>query len=413
VTPATGHPGGRRIAFVIDRLAGRAGGAERVLTDTANALAGRGQSVEIITHEYVCADPFYPLAPGVTLTRLRAPLPVWRVPLWRLRNLLERHGHHLPGIEHLAWISRHGAFWRRLADHMAANPPHVAVGFLPPAFTALALASERLRARGVTVRTIASTHNVPAQDFLNPQRWGPGRLDRARRLAAVQRLDRITVLLPEFRDWYPPALHPRITVLPNTVAPVPPEARARPETSRRIVAVGRLATVKRHGPLITAFARLAAEFPDWRLDIHGEGPLSQALAAQITASGLQDRITLRGQTADMGAVYRGAALLAHPAAYEGFGLAVAEALAHGLPVLGFADCSGTNALVRDGASGLLIPGGAGMAEAGRIDGLEAGLRRLMAGDGLRAGLGAQGPADMASYAPGAIIQRWETLLLGD
>lgn len=404
---------GKRIAFVIDRLAGRGGGAERVLIETANALARRGHMVEIITHERGRGDPFYPLAPGVILTRLRPPRPFWRVPLDKLRAPLERYGHHLPGIDRLAWLSRHGGFWRRLVRYLDATHPDAAVGFLPPAFTALALASARLQAQGMTVHTIASTHNVPAQDFLNPQRWGPGRLDRARRLAAVQGLDRVTVLLPEFRDWYPPAVHPRITVLPNMVAPVPPVARAHPGASRCIVAVGRLAAVKRHGPLIAAFAQVAAEFPDWWLDIHGEGPLAETLAAQIVGCGLQDRVSLRGQTADMGAIYRGAALLAHPAAYEGFGLAVAEALAHGLPVLGFADCTGTNALVRDGATGLLIPGDEGMTEAGRIDGLAAGLRRLMTEATLRERLGAQGPADMASYAPETILDRWEALLMND
>lgn len=64
---------GRRIVLVIDRLAGRGGGAERVLTETANALALRGHLVEIITHEHSRGDPFYPLLPGVMLTRLRPP----------------------------------------------------------------------------------------------------------------------------------------------------------------------------------------------------------------------------------------------------------------------------------------------------------------------------------------------------
>jgi glycosyltransferase involved in cell wall biosynthesis len=406
------HTSGRRIALVIDRLAGRGGGAERVLTETANALAGRGHLVEIITHERSRAEPFYPLQPGVMLTRLRPPRPVWRVPLDKMRGPLEWYGHHLPGIDQLAWFSRHGGFWRRLVPYLAATRPDAAAGFLPPAFTALALASSRLRAQGIVVPTLASTHNAPVQDFLNPERWGPGKLDRARRLAGLRGLDRIAVLLPDYRDWHAPELQSRITVLPNAVVPVPTAARARPDNAHRVVAVGRLATVKRHDLLIAAWAGLVAEFPDWRLDIHGEGPLAEALTAQISAAGLTASVTLHGQTFDMGSVYRGAAMLAHPAEFEGFPLAVTEALAHGLPVLGFSDCTGTNALVRDGINGLLVAADSQMSRAVRIRGLAAALRQLMVNPALRAQLGAAGPADMARYAPDAILDRWEALLLG-
>ena len=409
--PRARRASGRRIALVIDRLAGRGGGAERVLSETANALAARGHLVEIITHERSRADPFYPLAPGVMLTRLRPPRPVWRAPFDRLRGPLERYGHHVPGLAHLAWTSRHGGFWRRLARYLEVTRPDAVAGVLPPAITALALATRRLRARGVVIPALASTHNAPGQDFLNPARWGPGWLDRARRLAALEHLDRIAVLLPEYRDWHSPALRPRIAVLPNAVTPVPAPARARPGAARVVLAVGRLAEVKRHDLLIAAWARLAADFPDWQLRLYGHGPLDGALAAQITAAGLEGCVTLMGQQRDMAAAYGAGAILAHPAAYEGFPLAVCEALAAGLPVVGFADCSGTNALVQDGGNGLLIPASDGTARTARVAGLAAALRTLMADPARRAALGAQGPASMAPYAPDRIIDMWEGLLL--
>lgn len=398
--------------LVIDRLAGRGGGAERVLTETANALALRGHLVEIITHEHSRGDPFYPLLPGVMLTRLRPPRPVWRAPFDRLRSPVERHGHHLPGLAHLAWASRHGGFWRRLACYLEATRPDAVAAVMPPAITALALATRRLRARGVVIPTLASTHNAPGQDFLNPARWGPGSLDRARRLSALYAMDRVAVLLPEYRNWHDPALRARITVLPNAVVPVPEVARARPAESRVVLAVGRLASVKRHGLLIAAWATLAADFPEWQLRIYGHGPLEDALAAKITAEGLERSVMLMGQQRDMAAAYRSGAILAHPSAYEGFPLAVCEALAAGIPVVGFADCTGTNALVRDGETGVLVPATADMTRAARIAWLAAALRALMANPARRAALGAAGPAAMAAYAPERVTDMWEALLLG-
>lgn len=400
-----------RIALVIDRLAGRAGGAERVLIRTANDLARRGHLVEIITHERPRDPPPWPLVPGVMLTRLRPARPPWPRPLDRLRGPLERQGHRLPGLETLAWTSRHAPFCHRLACYLDATRPDAAAAILPPAITALGLATARLRAQRVTIPVLASTHNAPEQDYLNPDRWGPGPLDRARRLTALDHFDRIAVLLPEYRDWHAPALRPRILVLPNAVDPVSPLARARPEAARRVVAVGRLAPVKRHNLLIAAFARIASDVPDWRLDIHGAGPLQATLATQIAATGLQDRITLHGQTADIGAVYREAGIMVHPAAHEGFPLAVTEALAHGLPVIGFSDCTGTNALVRDGETGLLVTAHPTLPDPARIEALAAAMHRLMSDSGLRGRLGASGPGAMTSFTPEQIAADWEAALL--
>lgn len=404
---------GKRIVFVIDRLAGRGGGAERVLTQTANALAARGHLVEVVTHERSKAEPFYTLAPGVILTRLRPPRPYWRAPFDKLRGPVERHGHHLPGLREIAWLSRHGGFWRRLARYLETLRPDAVIGVMPPAITALAYATRRLRRNGVMIRTLAATHNAPEQDFCNPLRWGPGKLDLARRKAALQDMDQIAVLLPQYRGWYSDALRARVVVVPNPISPVASDARAEPGQARVIVAVGRLAAVKRVDLLIDAYALLASDFPDWQLRIYGEGPLQDALSAQISRLGLGHAITLMGQHSDMPEIYRNAALLAHPAEYEGFPMAVSEALAAGVPVLGFADCSGTNALVKDGDNGLLVAVTSGMARDARVVAFASALRYLMSQPAKRAALGAKGPASMAPYAPDQIIAAWEALALAE
>ena len=404
---------GKRIVFVIDRLAGRGGGAERVLTQVANALAARGHLIEIVTHERSKAAPFFALVPGVILTRLRPPRPYWRAPFDKLRGPVERHGHHLPGLRHLAWFSRHGGFWRRLARYLGVLRPDAVIAVMPPAITALSHATRHLRRNGVMIRTLAATHNTPEQDFCNPSRWGPGPLDRARRVAALQDMDRIAVLLAQYRDWYTPALRARITVIANPISPVALPMRADPASARRIVTVGRLAEVKRLDLLIDAFALLAPDFPDWQLHIYGEGLLHDSLSARIDRLSLGHAVTLMGQHRDMAQVYRNAALLAHPAEYEGFPLAVSEALAAGVPVLGFADCSGVNALVRHGVNGVLVPAPQGMTRAARVQAFAAALKGLMAAPAQRAALGAQGPDSMASYAPETIMDAWEVLALAD
>lgn len=398
----------RKICFVVDKLAGRSGGAERILIGTANALAARGHEVQILTHEARGIAPFYPLAPGVIHTNLRRPKAVRN----RLRRKLDAARESLHAryktppfpLDHLLWASKYGAFWRRLEGHLAAHQPDVAIAFLPPAITALG------RARpSPGLRRVASLHNVPEQDYRNPERWDPSSLDRQRRWTGLEACDAITVLLPEFRDWFPEGLQRRISIMPNPVPPVPPEHIARRNPQKVVLSVGRLAPVKRQDLLIDAWAQLAKAHSDWTLKIFGIGPDQEALAARVRDLGLGDRVLLMGHTDAIQEEYLSASILCHPAEYEGWGLAVTEALAAGLVPVGFADCPGVNQLIRDGETGLLVSPGSGRRD-DRVRALAEALGRLMSDPADRDRLGAAGPGSMRAFAPERVIDRWEDLL---
>jgi glycosyltransferase involved in cell wall biosynthesis len=398
--------GRRRICFVIDRIARRSGGAERVLVETANALAARGHEMQIVSHEARRGGPFYPTAFGVIHSNLRRPDAVRSAPrrwLDRLREPLHREVrlYSFP-VGNLLWLSKHGGFWRRLERHVEAHRPDVVIAFLPPAITALGQVRP-----SYPLRRVASLHNVPEQDLNNPERWDPSPLDRRRRMAALHRMDAITVLLPEFRDWFPEPLKSRVTVVPNSVRPLPPGRLGSRPRGKTVLAVGRLATVKRHDLLIEAWARLTGEFPDWQLRIFGTGPTVAELEAQVQTLGLAGSVHLMGHTGKIVDEYLAASVLAHPAAYEGWGLAVTEALAAGLPVIGFADCPGVNSLVVDGENGLLVP-----AEGDRTANFAAALAHLMRDASLRTALGQAAPDSVSQYHPDRVADMWEAAALG-
>jgi glycosyltransferase involved in cell wall biosynthesis len=401
----------RKICFVIDKLAGRSGGAERILISTANALSARGHEVQILSHEARGIAPFYPLAPGVVHTNLWRPQAVrnrLRRRLDALRTKLHARYKTPPfPFDHLLWTSKYGAFWRRLEAYLAAHQPDVAVAFLPPAIAALG------RARpSPGLRRIASLHNVPEQDYHNPARWDPSPLDRRRRWAGLEACDAITVLLPEFREWFAEDMRQRISIMPNPVPPVPPARIARRTPRKVVLSVGRLAPVKRQDLLIDAWAQIADTFPDWTLRIFGIGPDHAALEARIRTLGLGDKTFLMGHTDTIHKEYLSAAILCHPAEYEGWGLAITEALAAGLVPVGFADCPGVNQLIRDGETGILVAPGSGSHE-DRIHALAKALAGLMADPDLRDRLGGAGPASMRAFAPERVIDRWEDLLYAE
>ncbi len=109
-----------------------------------------------------------------------------------------------------------------------------------------------------------------------------------------------------------------------------------------LLAVGAVVPRKGYDVLVEALAALTDL--DWRLDIAGDcardRAASDALAAQIAAHGLGERIRLRGAVAadELAALHRGADLFVLASRHEGYGMAFAEAISHGLPVVG--TCAG-------------------------------------------------------------------------
>jgi len=390
----------------VHQIAGRSGGAERVLVEAANALAVRGHRVEILTHERSLRPPFFPLRFGVTQTNLRKPDAVrtklrLRVDRWREEKERKVQSYRFP-VNRLVWLSRNGAFWRRLEDYINLHRPDVAIAFLPPSIVALGMIRP-----AYPLRRIASLHNVPQRDLCDPARWDPNPLDRKRRMSSLRRHDAITVLQPEFRDWFPAEMQERISIIPNVVRQMTAARIARHRKEKTVLTVGRHASVKRHDMLIDAWALIAGEFPDWTLKIFGKGPLQRELGDQIRSLGLSGKVRLMGHTSEIDKEYLAASIVAHAALHEGWGLAASEALAAGVPVIGFASCPGINHLVHHETNGLLIPEGqenpAALGEA---------LAALMRDEARRGGLARNAQGTVREYEPGKVYDLWEGLLYG-
>lgn len=152
---------------------------------------------------------------------------------------------------------------------------------------------------------------------------------------------------------------------------------------------------KGHDVLIAALAHLKDR--DWRLTIAGSGALDPATAAdvraRIAAAGLAERVRLAGvlSGAELEAFYASGDVFVLASRYEGFGMALAEALARGLPIVS------TTA----GAIPHTVPGDAGLlVGADDVAALVKALGRVMDDASLRAALTAgarQARADLPDW----------------
>lgn len=155
-------------------------------------------------------------------------------------------------------------------------------------------------------------------------------------------------------------------VAPERCAVVPPGtapaalAQGSGGSEWRLLCVASLTPRKGHAVLFRALARLPATLR-WQLRCVGSPDLDPVIAAALRwlaeELGLADRITFTGQLAAtaLAAEYHRADLFVLPSHYEGYGMALAEALARGLPVV-----STTAGAIPDTvptAAGLLTPPG--------------------------------------------------------
>jgi glycosyltransferase involved in cell wall biosynthesis len=95
----------------------------------------------------------------------------------------------------------------------------------------------------------------------------------------------------------------------------------------------RLVKGKGHDVLIAAAAQVIRRNPRTRCLIAGDGELESCLREQIRSEGLEDRIVLLGRITQMPAFYNALDVLCLPTHREGFGVALAEAMACGTPVV--------------------------------------------------------------------------------
>lgn len=168
----------------------------------------------------------------------------------------------------------------------------------------------------------------------------------------------------------------------------------------RMLFVGRLNAQKGLDDLLQAMARARRA---WTLDVVGDGPDADALRRRAETLGVADRVSWLGHLpqSDLPALYARSAALIIPSTEEGLGLVGVEAALCETPAIAYAS-GGLTDVVRDGATGWLVPAGDVAALAHAIDGVVERPTRARA-----YGAAARVRA-LATFSPEAVGARYRT-----
>lgn len=214
----------------------------------------------------------------------------------------------------------------------------------------------------------------------------------------VRRFDRFVVLTEEDRGYW--GNLPNMVAIPN--AAVSKEGNLSDCSTKRVIAVGRLDYQKSFDRLVDAWAMVCSKSEGWVLDIFGKGEWKDMLQSRIDNLGIADRCHLAGATSDIWSEYSSSSIAVMSSHYEGFPMAMVEAMACALPVVSFDFKTGPRDIIEDGKNGILV-------KDGDIEGLAQGLLRLMEDDGERVRMGACAHDSSMKYSQESVMAMWESV----
>ena len=168
--------------------------------------------------------------------------------------------------------------------------------------------------------------------------------------------DYCAVMTQGAKEYFNRDIQEKCVVIPNPVRddlPLPYHGERR----HVIVNCCRLHPQKNLPLLIEAFSMLIKDYPDYRLEIYGEGQLEMELNAYIASLGIQEYAHICRFDPNIHDKIKDCMMFVSSSDWEGFSNSVMEALAIGMPTIA-TDCNfGPREMIEDHKNGLLTPPG--------------------------------------------------------
>lgn len=382
-----------KIALVMthSQVHNRKGGAHSVFFSMANHFSQRHQVMGIYNDSRP-GQPLYNYNSNIELVNLTVPIQFPSYKLIKLQRELFRASEKLLGYpKHYNALTkkRQELVADALKDTLNAFQPDICIAFNISDLRSIALATLPTRTFPIITMCHTDTHRV----FPKLSSY---------EMDALKYSDVFQVLLDEYQPPVRALTSAPVVTIGNVIAELEKSSTC---SEPKLVYMARLEENKRQHKLIEALAKVPKEVRNgWTLHLFGnianEG-YAQDLKRLIASEQMADVVKIEGVTEQPYEALLNSSICCFPSAFEGFSLALGEAMSAGLPCVAFNDCSGLNSLIKHGQTGYLERSVDSMAET---------LSELMQNRELRLTVGQQAKESIQRYRAECIWTEWETLL---
>lgn len=345
----------KHITFILGSL-GR-GGAEKVVSILSNDYSKRGWKVDIILLLFNNID--YNINKNV-----------------RIFDFTGKYKHRIANLPN--WI-------KNIRSYMKQNRPDIILSFAARINIITYIASI-----GYTKKIFVSERNDPKKD-------GRTKLIDLATKYIYPKTNGVIFQTKRAKSYFQKVKNG--IIIPN---PIEVSTIANENKSKKIVAVGRLTKQKNHKMLINAFSRIIQEFPEYKLEIYGQGELKEELLNQVKELKLENSVYFMGNVSNIHECISDADVFVLSSDYEGLSNALLEAMMMGLPCIS-TNCAGSDEYVKNNENGILVP-------VNDEDLLSESIRKMLLDDEFRKKCGARARKDSYVYYKDNILNNWHNFM---
>lgn len=370
------------------------GGAEKVLCNMANEFIDRGYEVSVVCCDKNNGLPFYYLNKSVNFVNLNGSGKEYKVPLYLK---FERECKRVFGIlkkDDFRIKCKYYNILNRLEKLINEINPNIIITYDTDSLYVLKILLDN------KFPTIAMLH-LDAKVIFNKD-MSKELLKSFNKVNYIQVLNESNIdIIKKYCNNVP------IIYIPNVV-----QCNTQIKSYNvyhKVITVGRITKEhKRQYLLLDAFNKIKDEQPKWTIEVVGgtwstrDDNYKKELIKFTEDNNFKSRVVFTGSITNVIERLQQSDIFAFPSAYEGMPLALTEAMAAGLPAIGYKSCPSVNKLIVDGYNGFLCEDG--------IDDFAEKLKILMQDAELRKKMGQNARESMKQFAPEKIWNEWEALI---
>lgn len=372
-----------KIMYIFSELTIK-GGTDKVLSDKANYLVEHGYDVTIVTEAQMGREPVFPLSPKIKLIDIG----------------LDFNKQYTQSFIHRAYTYFNfiHIYKKKLKEILIKEKPDIVITTMGRSLdfiTSFNDGSIKIGEAHTTKEHLRSLHLMENKGWLYKRL---AKCIRKKQISNARKLRALVLLTPEdAKDWEGVT---KTYVIPNSIKEIPHKCSKL--INKQAIFVGRYNDAKGYEYLIEAWKIVHQNHPDWIINIYGSGELHDDVERWINEAKLHESMIMHEPTNRIMEEYLESSICVVSSRYEGFSMAIIEAMACGVPCVSF-DCPfGPRNIIKKDEDGILV-------EYLNSRALADNICELIENINLRKQLGSNAKKNIQRFTQDNIMEKWINL----